>query len=594
MKLNMIQDKRTPDEIAFAQSKHEQTHADLSRVLQRSYNRGCADCQAISPSWAVLPHGIFVCHHCAQVHRGLGRDISIVKEVTTKTFLWHSDEYQAVARTGNLRANRIFSGAPNAPRKPAATAPKFERENYIRNKYQQLEWFVAPTGKELEWFRSPPSGPSERLKTSHEVKTPLATSEVSPSHAVNTSMETPEAEPSDAVNKAMDSAVNKAASDVNPSHTVNTSMETSEAEPSDAVNKAMETSEVKPSHAVNTSMKTSEAEPSHAVNKATDSAVKKAMATSEVSTPCAQPAPMEESEACVAEVQQVPHSGETPTKADSEPFLQTVMQGMENVLTFMQDMERVLTGIMQDMVLRNNPSGANLVEEMQHLKLQNERMGQIRKVVDQIEAAKAKVAKVAAILVRRSTRTGDSDPLPQRLDSDSPTFEEMQELKLQSDSKRIGQIRKVVEIGALEVAKAKVAKVAAILAQRSTLLASGAGDSDPSHGLLPQRLDSDSPTASMNALESAKPTAAVTPPGSSRAGDLANLQEALSAQPASLTNERLMQVQAETETSRKQVEQQRHEQDAELEAREAQSRFASGDNRGQHQLDCATALVPGG
>jgi len=530
MKLNMIQDKRTPDEIAFAQSKHEQTHADLSRVLQRSYNRGCADCQAISPSWAVLPHGIFVCHHCAQVHRGLGRDISIVKEVTTKTFLWHSDEYQAVARTGNLRANRIFSGAPNAPRKPAATAPKFERENYIRNKYQQLEWFVAPTGKELEWFRSPPSGPSERLKTSHEVKTPLATSEVSPSHAVNTSMETPEAEPS------------------------------------------------------------------HAVNKATDSAVKKAMATSEVSTPCAQPAPMEESEACVAEVQQVPDSGETPTKPDSEPFLQTVMQGMENVLTFMQDMERVLTGIMQDMVLRNNPSGANLVEEMQHLKLQNERMGQIRKVVDQIEAAKAKVAKVAAILVRRSTRTGDSDPLPQRLDSDSPTFEEMQELKLQSDSKHIGQIRKVVEIGALEVAKAKVAKVAAILAQRSTLLASGAGDSDPSHGLLPQRLDSDSPTASMNALESAKPTAAVTTPGSSRAGDLANLQEALSAQPASLTNERLMQVQAEIENSQKQVEQQRHEHDAELEAREAsqQRRFESGDNRGQHQLDCATALVPGG
>mmetsp|Transcript_3726 Transcript_3726/g.9386 ORF Transcript_3726/g.9386 Transcript_3726/m.9386 type:complete len:222 (+) Transcript_3726:61-726(+) len=140
---------RTPDEKPAAQKNHTKTHDALKRLLKRKDNRVCADCEATFPGWAVLPHGVFVCINCAQVHRGIGRHISQVKAVTTGTYLWYPDEYEAMARTGNDPANAVFA-AKRAPAKPAAEAPQFEKENYIRAKYEHRRWFVEPTETPVE------------------------------------------------------------------------------------------------------------------------------------------------------------------------------------------------------------------------------------------------------------------------------------------------------------------------------------------------------------------------------------------------------------------------------------------------------------
>ena len=64
---------RTLGSFAAADKK---SHAELNAM--RAKHAECFDCDAKKPGWAVLPHGVFVCIDCAQVHRNLGTHISKV------------------------------------------------------------------------------------------------------------------------------------------------------------------------------------------------------------------------------------------------------------------------------------------------------------------------------------------------------------------------------------------------------------------------------------------------------------------------------------------------------------------------------------
>mmetsp|Transcript_22802 Transcript_22802/g.64094 ORF Transcript_22802/g.64094 Transcript_22802/m.64094 type:complete len:255 (+) Transcript_22802:129-893(+) len=138
--------KRGPGEKDEARKNDRETHRRLKLLLKRPGNGECADCRTKCPGWASLPHGVHICIDCAQVHRHIGRHISQVKAITTGTYLWYADEYDAMEFMGNNNAARLYLGRhPDGLNvKVPASASRAEREKYIREKYEQQRWVLPP------------------------------------------------------------------------------------------------------------------------------------------------------------------------------------------------------------------------------------------------------------------------------------------------------------------------------------------------------------------------------------------------------------------------------------------------------------------
>ena len=77
--------QRTEESKASAQRRDKKTHTELNGMRHLPINAACADCGAKHPGWAALPHGVFLCIDCAQIHRGIGRHISQVKCISSHT-----------------------------------------------------------------------------------------------------------------------------------------------------------------------------------------------------------------------------------------------------------------------------------------------------------------------------------------------------------------------------------------------------------------------------------------------------------------------------------------------------------------------------
>ena len=122
------QDKKAATEVDKA------SHAALNRLRALPENSMCFDCDAPKPGWAVLPHGIFVCIDCAQLHRNLGRHISQTKAINTGTYLWLPDEIAVMKEVGNGVASRAFASCA-LPAKPTRDSASVEKLEYVQQKY---------------------------------------------------------------------------------------------------------------------------------------------------------------------------------------------------------------------------------------------------------------------------------------------------------------------------------------------------------------------------------------------------------------------------------------------------------------------------
>eukprot|EP00316_Scyphosphaera_apsteinii_P001373 CAMPEP_0119316498 /NCGR_PEP_ID=MMETSP1333-20130426/39799_1 /TAXON_ID=418940 /ORGANISM="Scyphosphaera apsteinii, Strain RCC1455" /LENGTH=301 /DNA_ID=CAMNT_0007322159 /DNA_START=185 /DNA_END=1090 /DNA_ORIENTATION=+ len=128
---------RTEAMTAAAKAMDKESHKKLNALRSLPENAECFDCSARKPGWAALPHGIFICIDCAQIHRNLGRHISQVKAVNTGTYLWFPHEIAVMEAVGNLRANLAYSDAPT---KLDASTPASIKMDRARAKYEEHRW----------------------------------------------------------------------------------------------------------------------------------------------------------------------------------------------------------------------------------------------------------------------------------------------------------------------------------------------------------------------------------------------------------------------------------------------------------------------
>jgi hypothetical protein len=117
----------------------------IAKVMQRPENRLCADCTATNPQWASWNLGIFICERCCGVHRQLGTHISMPRSCTIDD--WSTEQLAAMQAVGNLNAQCYWEyNMPFGEEKPEATDPVMFVSQWIRRKYEAMEFLRQPGG----------------------------------------------------------------------------------------------------------------------------------------------------------------------------------------------------------------------------------------------------------------------------------------------------------------------------------------------------------------------------------------------------------------------------------------------------------------
>jgi hypothetical protein len=144
-------DSRGEVEKEKAKVMDKATHSFLSKLSKLPGNNECADCTARFPGWAALPHGVFLCINCAQIHRHIGRHISQVKSISSGTYLWHEDEVAVMKAAGNVNVSMLLGSPP----KPAASRSTEDALLFAKAKYEEKRWATKSPPTES----GPPTAP---------------------------------------------------------------------------------------------------------------------------------------------------------------------------------------------------------------------------------------------------------------------------------------------------------------------------------------------------------------------------------------------------------------------------------------------------
>ncbi|KAI0752881.1 putative GTPase activating protein for Arf-domain-containing protein [Daedaleopsis nitida] len=115
----------------------ERNQRTVTELATQPGNDVCADCKSRNPRWASYNLGIFICVHCASIHRKMGTHISKVKSLTMDS--WSKEQVETMKANGNVKSNAHYN--PDEVRHPPPTnmidqERDSELEKYIRHKYE--------------------------------------------------------------------------------------------------------------------------------------------------------------------------------------------------------------------------------------------------------------------------------------------------------------------------------------------------------------------------------------------------------------------------------------------------------------------------
>ncbi|EPQ51947.1 ArfGap-domain-containing protein [Gloeophyllum trabeum ATCC 11539] len=146
----------------------------LLELVAQPGNDVCADCKTRNPRWASHNLGIFLCVHCAAVHRKMGTHISKVKSLTLDT--WTKEQVEHMKNTGNIKSNAYYN--PDETRHPPpANMMEAERdselEKYIRSKYEFKRFMsriTQPAAQQAPSRPAPRVAPPVKVSPDHSAK----------------------------------------------------------------------------------------------------------------------------------------------------------------------------------------------------------------------------------------------------------------------------------------------------------------------------------------------------------------------------------------------------------------------------------------
>jgi len=81
------------------------SNPEIAQIMIVGTNQQCVDCLAPNPTFTSLNNAVFLCENCANAHRGLGPNISIVKSLNDQ---FSVEEINLLKIGGNLRFNTLM------------------------------------------------------------------------------------------------------------------------------------------------------------------------------------------------------------------------------------------------------------------------------------------------------------------------------------------------------------------------------------------------------------------------------------------------------------------------------------------------------
>ena len=110
----------------------------LNKLLKKPENKFCADCKKISPTWASVNLGVFICISCSGCHREIGVHITKVRSVNLD--VWPKDILKNFKKINNEIANKYWEHKLKHFDFKSIQDDKYELMQFIRDKYEYKKW----------------------------------------------------------------------------------------------------------------------------------------------------------------------------------------------------------------------------------------------------------------------------------------------------------------------------------------------------------------------------------------------------------------------------------------------------------------------